>query len=114
MHCLFLGIAKWIVKWLWVDHRKLSINQLRQIQNKMSEIQVPSNISRIPRKVDCGEGFANFTANEWKTFILIYATHCLWDYLLAPDRKILTNFVQICTIPVCQIIDITVLEEAHN
>ena len=101
MHCLFLGIAKWIVKRLWVDNGKLNINQLRQIQNKMSEIQVQSNIGRIPRKVDCGEGFANFTADEWRTFILIYATSCLWDYLPAPDQKILTNFVQICIILVC-------------
>ena len=64
----------------------------------MSEIQVPSDIGRIPRKVDCGEGFANFTADEWKTFILIYATPCLWDHLSTPDQRILTNFVRICTI----------------
>ncbi|CAG8779794.1 13329_t:CDS:2, partial [Ambispora leptoticha] len=71
MHCLFLDIAKWIV---------------------------PSDIGQIPRKVDCGEGFANFTADEWKIFILIYATPCLWDYLSALDQRILTNFVRICTI----------------
>ncbi|CAG8716188.1 12403_t:CDS:2, partial [Ambispora leptoticha] len=75
MHCLFLGIAKWIVKRLWVDHRKLNTSQLKQIQKKMSEIQ---------------------------------------DYLSAPDQRILTNFVRICTILVCRIIDISVLEEEHN
>jgi hypothetical protein len=53
MHCLFLGIAKWIVKRLWIDHKKLTTSQLKQIQKKMSEIQVPSDIGQIPRKVDC-------------------------------------------------------------
>ena len=63
MHCLFLGIAKWIVKRLWVDEGILNQESLKKIQKKMDEFQVPSNLGRIPRKIHCGEGFSNFTAN---------------------------------------------------
>ena len=31
----------------------------------MNEFQLPSDIGRIPNKVDCGEGFSNFTADQW-------------------------------------------------
>jgi hypothetical protein len=34
MHCLFLGIAKWIVKQIWVDMGVLSSNDLNNIQKK--------------------------------------------------------------------------------
>ncbi|GBC36078.2 hypothetical protein GLOIN_2v1775288 [Rhizophagus irregularis DAOM 181602=DAOM 197198] len=42
MHCLFLGIAKWI----------------------MDEFQIPSDLGRIPGKIHSGEGFTNFTADQ--------------------------------------------------
>ncbi|CAG8564758.1 10349_t:CDS:1, partial [Scutellospora calospora] len=42
----------------------LDAQQLKQIQNEMSKSQVPLDIGQIPRKVDCEEGFANFTADE--------------------------------------------------
>ena len=34
MHCLFLGIAKWIVKRIWVDENILTQNALKSIQKK--------------------------------------------------------------------------------
>src|SRR6266496_6302735 len=40
----------------------------------MNQIQVPADLGRIPRKIDCGEGFTNFTADQWRTFFTIYAT----------------------------------------
>ncbi|GBC18472.2 hypothetical protein GLOIN_2v1775288 [Rhizophagus irregularis DAOM 181602=DAOM 197198] len=42
MHCLFLGIAKWI----------------------MDKFQIPSDLGRIPGKIHSGEGFTNFTADQ--------------------------------------------------
>ena len=63
MHCLFLGIAKWIVKRLWVDEGILTQNSLNKIQNTMNKFQVPADLGRIPGKIYCGEGFSNFTAD---------------------------------------------------
>jgi hypothetical protein len=74
MHCLFLGIAKWIVKRIWVDENILTQNDLQSIQKKMNEFQVPADLGRIPSKIHSGEGFTNFTADQWKNFFLIYAT----------------------------------------
>ena len=44
------------------------------MQERANKIKVPSNIGRIPNKIATGNGFSGFTADQWKTFILIYAT----------------------------------------
>jgi hypothetical protein len=64
MHCLFLGIARWIVKRIWIDEGILSQESLIEIQKKMDEFQVPSDLGRIPGKIHCGEGFSNFTTDQ--------------------------------------------------
>lgn len=114
MHCLFLGIAKWIVKRIWVDENILTQNALQSIQKKMNEFQVPADLGRIPGKIHCGEGFSNFTADQWRNFFLIYATVVLWEYLPDKDRKILTYFVRVCTILVRRIVEVNDMEEAHE
>jgi len=63
MHCLFLGIAKWIVKRIWIDENVLTQNALQSIQKKMNEFQIPTDLGRIPGKIHNDEGFSNFTAN---------------------------------------------------
>src|SRR5256886_11674242 len=50
MHCLFLGIAKWIVKRIWVDEGVLTLDNLKNIQRKMNQIQIPADLGRIPQK----------------------------------------------------------------
>src|SRR5436190_36110 len=44
IHCLFLGIAKWIVKRIWVDEEILTTNTLKMVQKKMDEFQIPSDL----------------------------------------------------------------------
>ncbi|GET56027.1 hypothetical protein GLOIN_2v1883106 [Rhizophagus irregularis DAOM 181602=DAOM 197198] len=114
MHCLFLDIAKWIVKRIWVDQGILTSSMLNEVQKQMNRFQVPVDLGRIPGKIDCGEGFSNFTADQWRNFFTIYATVSLWDHLSAEDRKILTHFVRICSILVSQIIESDMLQEAHR
>ncbi|CAG8746377.1 17902_t:CDS:2 [Rhizophagus irregularis] len=41
IHCLFLSIARWIVKRIWI----------------------PSDLRQIPGKIYCREEFSNFTAD---------------------------------------------------
>jgi hypothetical protein len=101
MHCLFLGIAKWIVKRIWIDQGKLTTSVLNEVQRKMNQFSIPADIGRIPGKIYCGEGFSNFTANQWKIFFTIYATVSLWDHLeyrIVP--KISTPFLHIMLVKV--------------
>jgi hypothetical protein len=114
MHCLFLGIARWIVKRIWIDEGIIKPSDLPNIQKKINEFRLPSDIGRIPNKVDCGEGFSNFTADQWRTFFTVYATVVLWDYLPAKDRTILTHFVRVCLILANRIVEIESLKEAHS
>jgi len=114
MHCLFLGIAKWIVTRLWIEEEKLTSQDLSLMQNRAAKIQVSADIGRIPKKISLGEGFSGFTADQWKSFMLIYATSITWDLLREPDRRILANFVRACNILVCRIVSIDSLEEAHQ
>jgi len=105
MYCLFLGIAKWIVKRIWVDQEILTSSMLNEVQKQMNRFQVLVDLGRIPGKIDCREGFSNFTADQWRNFFTIYATVSLWEHLSTEDRKILTHFVRICSILVSQIIE---------
>jgi Transposase family tnp2 len=114
MHCLFLGIAKWIVTRLWIEEGRLTSKHLEIMQARANKIKVPSDIGRIPNKIATGEGFSGFTADQWKTFILIYATTITWDLLKDEDRKILSYFVRACNILVCRIISKSALNEAHQ
>src|SRR4051812_10415631 len=111
MHCLFLGIARWIVKRIWIDKGILTSNSLNKIQKKMNEFQIPSDLGRIPGKIHEGEGFSNFTADQWRIFFTVYATVSLWKYLTETDQKILIYFVKVCQLFVKRIMKINSLRE---
>ena len=113
MHCLFLGIAHWIVKRLWIDENKISKADLKLMEKWAKQIKLPSDLSQIPYKIATGEGFSGFTANQWKNFVLIYAIPLMWDLLNGSNWEILNNFVRACSLLVCRTIDDDVLNEAH-
>ena len=78
MHCLFLGVAKWIIKNIFVNKKKLTMEQLRAVQERMNNIDLPSDFGRIPTKIAIGnDGFSNLTADQWKIFIMVYSTSIL-------------------------------------
>ncbi|GES94650.1 hypothetical protein RCL_jg6415.t1 [Rhizophagus clarus] len=86
MHCLFLGIAKWIVKQIWVDEKVLKPESLKEIQKKMNQFQVLADVDRILGKFHFSE----------------------------IDRKIFTRFVKICTILVGKIVQFNLIDKAHQ
>ena len=114
MHNLFLGIAHWIVKRLWIDGGKISKGDLEIMEKQAKTTKMPADLGRIPDKIATGEGFSGFTADQWKTFIMVYATPLMWNLLSVPDRTILSNFVRACSLLVCRIIDAQALNEAHD
>jgi hypothetical protein len=114
MHNLFLGIAKWIIKKLLIDGGKIVQSDLEAMEKQAKKIKIPADIGRIPNKIATGNGFSGFTADQWKTFILIYAIPLLWNLLNESDRKILGNFVRACSLLVSRILDNDMLNEAHE
>ena len=84
------------------------------MQERANKIKVPSDIGRIPNKIATGDGFSGFTADQWKTFILIYATTITWDLRKNEDRKILSYFVQACNILVRRIMSKSGLNETYQ
>jgi hypothetical protein len=114
MHCLFLGISKWIVTRLWIEEGILTSDHLAIMQRRANKMELPSDIGRIPNKIAMGEGFSGFTADQWKTFMLVYATTITWDLLPKEDKEILSYFVRACNVLVCRIISKSGLNEAHQ
>src|SRR5437763_16310016 len=86
MHCLFIEIANWIVKKLWNDDGKLSKSDLNLMENRAKQIKLPAGMGRIPYKISTGDGFSGFTADQWKSFILIYAIPLMWTFWLPQIR----------------------------
>ena len=62
------------------------------MKKRAKEIKVPSDLERIPYKIATGKGFSRFIADQWKTFILVYATPLMWDLLDDNDQKILAYY----------------------
>ena len=114
MHYLFLGIAQWIIKHLWIEEKKITIEQLKIVQERCELLHLPTDFGRILTKIAMGEGFSGFTTDQWKNFIMIFAIPTMWDMLQECDRKILENFVRACNLLVCYIITTKSLQEAHD
>ena len=102
------------MKSIWVNEGILNQESLIKVQKKMNEFQIPSDLGRIPGKIHAGEGFSNFTADQWRIFFTIYATVSLWDHLSANDRKILSYFVRVCLILSSQILELDLMRKAHS
>ena len=60
MHCLFLGIAHWIVKRLWIEGGKITKFDLELMEKRAKEIKVPSDLGRISYKIATRKSFLEF------------------------------------------------------
>jgi len=114
MHCLFLGVAKWIVTKLWIGEGILNRENLKIMQERADMIKIASDLGRRPVRIATGEGFSNFTADMWKTFIMIFATPITWDFLDEVDKKILAYFVRACKILTSRELQKSELSEAFT
>ncbi|GET63404.1 hypothetical protein GLOIN_2v1775288 [Rhizophagus irregularis DAOM 181602=DAOM 197198] len=82
--------VRWIMKRIWIDEGILTLNDLKKIQEKMNQFKIPADLGQIPGNIERGEGFSNYTADQWRIFFMIYAT---------------TSF---------RILEIELMEEAHE
>lgn len=95
MHNLFLGTGKHMLH-LWLEHGLLSSSQFQQIQDCVDSITVPHDVGRIPRKIETG--FAGFTADQFKNWIIIFSIPALYGILTGHHLECWRHFVLACRI----------------
>ena len=64
MHCLFLEIAYWIMKKLWIDGGKINRHDLELMERQAKAIKVPADLGRILYKIATEKGFSRFMADQ--------------------------------------------------
>lgn len=93
MHNLFTGTAKHLMKNIWLNNTSPVIdkNQLINIQNKVDSVCVPSSDGRLPKKI--ANSYGGFTADQWKSWTIIYSIFALWNILPQEHLEIWRSFV---------------------
>ena len=94
MHCLFLGMAKHFFKKILIQNGILSEAHLNTIQKRINAMSVPSDIGRIPHKIE--SAFYSFTADQYKNWVLHYSVICLHGLLSSDHLECWRHFVLAC------------------
>ena len=94
MHNLFLGTGKHILKNVWIKLGLLSESQFDLVQSRIDKITCPPDIGRIPTKIK--SGFASFTADQYKNWIVYFSLLSLRDILVGPDCECWRHFLLAC------------------
>ena len=90
----------------------LSPQAMFEIQEVVDNTEVPSNIGRIPSKI--AFGFADFTADQWKNWILVYSLVALKNRLPDPDFTCWAKFVNACRFICAPVITSDAISQAHD
>lgn len=99
MHNLFLGSAKHFLKSILIGFNILQDNNFTLIQNRVNSLVVPPDIGRIPHKII--SGFASFTADQWKNWVVYYSLLSLRGLLPNDIHECWRHFVLACRILCC-------------
>ena len=100
MHNLFLGTAKYVLKDIWMEFGIITDKQFQLIQQRIDSCKVPSDIGRIPRKIE--SGFLSFTAEQWKNWVLYYSLLAMHDMVHGNHIDCWRHFVLACTHLCCK------------
>ena len=95
MHNLFLGTGKRMLN-IWLESSLLSSSQFRQTQECVDSFIMPSDVGRIPRKIETG--FSSFTADQFKNWITIFSIPALFQILTGEHLECWRHFVLACRI----------------
>ena len=94
MHNLFLGSAKYFTKKILIERGYISREKLQMIQERVNSCIVPSGIGRIPVKIQ--SVFSNFTADQWKNWVLYFSILVLHDIITGGVMECWQHFVLAC------------------
>ena len=97
MHNLFTGMAKHVMKNIWLDNDNPVIKKkdLSNIQETLDRNKAPSGAGRMPRKILNGRG--SLTVDQWKTFATLVLIYALTDILPEPALVLWCQFVLACS-----------------
>ena len=98
MHNFLLGTAKHMLS-VWKSCKLLTDNDFQTIQDKIDAFIVPDDVGQIPSKI--ASGFAGFTAEQWKNWILLYSLPALKGCLPFNHYNCWLLFVKACCRLVC-------------
>ena len=98
MHNLFLGTGKQMIN-IWIKKGLLNESNFGQVQCFIDNMVVPSDVGRIPRKIEIG--FSGFKADQYKNWIILYSIPSLFDILPPDHLECWRHFVLACHV-LCQ------------
>ena len=73
---------------------RVSSTDLQRLQDRVNSVKPPSEIGRIPSKI--ANGFAGFTADQWKNWVCIYSLFALKGIIPSEHYNMWADFVQAC------------------
>lgn len=114
MHNLFTGTAKHVMRNIWLDSDKplLDKKDLLQVQEKLDKLKVPASVGRMPKKIkNC---YGGFTADQWKSFTILFSVYALWNILPNNDLELWRDFVFACLHLCSSVITETKATLAHS
>ena len=111
MHNLYLGTAKRMVQ-IWISKGLLTDKQFLEVQEKVDNIEVGSDIGRIPRKI--ASGFGGFTADQWKNWTNLFSITALKGVLPEDHLECWRLFVLASRLLTSRVIRRSEIIEADN
>ena len=93
MHNLYLGTGKHAFK-VWISENILTKDHLAEIDHRVCLFHVPSGVGRLPTNVSSNYG--GFTAEQWKTWIIVYSPVVLKGVLPPSHLQCWLLFVRAC------------------
>ena len=78
MHNLLLRTGKHALN-VWIKLEIIRLCQYDQLQEMVDSFSFPNDIGRIPYKI--ASGFSDFTADQWRTWIVILSPVILKEIL---------------------------------
>ena len=93
---LFLGLAKHFIKKIFIKNAIISENDLKVLQNRINKVIAPSDIGRIPYKIE--SSFNSFTADQYKNWVNHYSIMCLHGLLSTEHLECWRHLVLACRI----------------
>ena len=82
------------------------------MQEKVDRCESPSSMGRIPHKI--ASSFSSFTADQWKTWTMVFSMYALHGVLEQEHLECWYLFVQACNILVSPMLNINDAMEGHK
>ena len=97
---------------IWLELSILTRADLEHVQKMVDGCKAPSNMGRLPFKI--AKYFSGFTAEQWKSWVIVFSPFALFSRLPANHYKCWLNFVQACKLLSQPIIKIADVGRAHS